>query len=89
MYEYKFEKIEMKSGFLRVNPTEDYHKIIKEYAVEDSKLIQIFAPAISGYGALSCGKIAKYYISSLNRNIFTIKSLVLFFYSTLSINYTY
>ncbi|MCY6372496.1 DUF4177 domain-containing protein [Clostridium ganghwense] len=51
MYEYKFEKIEMKSGLLRVKPEEDYHKIIEKYAAEGWRLIQIFAPAISGYGS--------------------------------------
>lgn len=50
MYEYKFEKIGLKSGFLTKKPKEDYHGIIEKHAREGWRLVQIFAPGISGYG---------------------------------------
>ncbi|KUO53635.1 MAG: hypothetical protein APF76_11905 [Desulfitibacter sp. BRH_c19] len=51
MYEYRFIKIKLKSGFKGRKPEEDYHEIIEQYAREGWRLVQIFAPAISGYGA--------------------------------------
>ena len=51
MYEYKFITIEL-SSFGR-KPKEDHHEIIKKHAKEGWRLVQIFAPATSGYGAAS------------------------------------
>ena len=55
MYEYKFVKISLSSGFLVKKPKDDYQEIIREHAKHGWRLVQIFAPAISGYG------IAKFY----------------------------
>jgi hypothetical protein len=44
MYEYKFVKIELKTGFTTRKPVEDYHSIIDQYAAKGSRLVQIFAP---------------------------------------------
>ncbi len=51
MYTYKFVKVELKSGWMRKKPKEDYHEIIQDHAKEGWRFVQIFAPAISGYGA--------------------------------------
>ena len=51
MYEYKFVKIEMKSGINSVKPKEDYHKIIHEHANDGWQLVQIFAPSTESFGA--------------------------------------
>ncbi|MCY6369711.1 DUF4177 domain-containing protein [Clostridium ganghwense] len=37
--------------FFLCKETKDYHKIIEEYAAEGWRLIQNFAPPISGYGS--------------------------------------
>jgi hypothetical protein len=52
MYEYKFVKIDIK-GWLKRNPKEDYHRIVDEYAKDGWRLIQIFAPGLSGYGEVA------------------------------------
>ncbi|WP_082058312.1 DUF4177 domain-containing protein [Clostridium aceticum] len=31
-------------------PIEDYHKIVERHAAEGWRLLQIFAPPVSGYG---------------------------------------
>lgn len=49
MYEYKFITIELSSWTRK--PKEDYHRVIEEYARSGWRLVQIFAPPISGYGA--------------------------------------
>jgi len=49
MYEYKF--VRLKFGFFAKAPKEDYKAIIKQHAKEGWKLVQIFSPAIRGYGA--------------------------------------
>ena len=49
-YEYTFYKIKMK-GLFAMKPEEDYHEIIAQHVKEGWRLIQIFAPAIYGYGA--------------------------------------
>lgn len=51
MYEYKFVRIQL-SFFLK-KPQEDYHWLIEEHARQGWRLVQIFAPPISGYGAAS------------------------------------
>jgi hypothetical protein len=50
-YEYKFEKIGLKGGFIKREPEQDYHNIITMYAEKSWRLVQIFAPAIHRYGA--------------------------------------
>ncbi len=50
-YEYKFVKVELKSGFSRLAPKEDYHEIIQNLSKEGWRLVQIFAPATSGLGS--------------------------------------
>lgn len=49
MYEYKFITIPLSTWSRK--PKEDYHRVIEEYAANGWRLVQIFAPAISGYGA--------------------------------------
>lgn len=51
MYEYDFVKVELKSGFVKQKPKENYHQIIIGYASKGWRLVQIFDPGISGYGA--------------------------------------
>ncbi len=53
MYEYKFVKISLKSGFLKAKPRKDYHEVIDDHASMGWRLVQIFAPSTSGYGASS------------------------------------
>lgn len=53
MYKYEFVKIELKAGFLKVKPKEDYQEVINSYARKGWKFKQIFAPATSGYGSSS------------------------------------
>ena len=49
MYEYKFIKVEVNRW--KGKPKEDYKEIIEKYSQQGWKLVQIFAPPISGYGA--------------------------------------
>jgi len=49
-YEYKFVKVELKSGWSTDEPREDYRRIIEEHGKEGWRLVQIFAPATSGTG---------------------------------------
>lgn len=49
MYNYKFVKVEVNRW--KGQPKEDYQTIIQEYAEDGWRLVQIFAPAISGYGS--------------------------------------
>ena len=49
-FEYKFVKIELKTGFSGYNPKEDYHEIIQNLAKEGWRLVQVFAPATKGVG---------------------------------------
>ncbi|MFV8828576.1 DUF4177 domain-containing protein [Alkalihalobacterium sp. APHAB7] len=51
MYEYKFVKVDLKSTWKGTKPEEDYHTVIKQHGAEGWRLVQIFAPAIAGYGA--------------------------------------
>jgi hypothetical protein len=52
-YEYKFVTIELKTGFGRIKPKQDYHEIIQHFAKEGWRLVQIFAPGTSGQGVAS------------------------------------
>jgi hypothetical protein len=49
MYEYKFEKVELK--FFSTEPKQDYHEIIERYAKDGWRLVQIFAPVAMTIGA--------------------------------------
>lgn len=51
MYEYKFIKIDIKTGLLIKEPTEDYHTVIEHYADKGWRLVQIFAPPKLLHGA--------------------------------------
>ncbi len=53
MYKYEFVRIELKSGFIKSKPKEDYQEIIISYAKKGWRFKQIFAPATSGYGSSS------------------------------------
>ena len=50
MYEYKFVKVALKTGFINMKPKTDYHKIINEHVKDGWRLVQIFAPEISAHG---------------------------------------
>ena len=54
-YEYKF--VRLGEGIMGVKKAarQQYQKVIQEHAREGWRLVQIFAPAIAGYGS------AKYY----------------------------
>jgi hypothetical protein len=49
-YEYRFVKIERKSGWSVDQPREDYHRFIEDHAEEGWRHVQIFAPDTSGAG---------------------------------------
>jgi hypothetical protein len=49
-YEYKFVRVELKSGWRTDTPEEDYQNIVHDHAEEGWRLFQIFAPATSGTG---------------------------------------
>ncbi|MDC2863081.1 DUF4177 domain-containing protein [Bacillus sp. BP-3] len=51
MYEYKFVKVELKSGLMASKPKEDYQTIITEHAKEGWRFVQIFAPSTAGTGS--------------------------------------
>jgi len=52
-YEYKFVMVELKTGFSRYTPKEDYHEITQHLSEEGWRLVQIFAPATRGSGLAS------------------------------------
>lgn len=49
MYEYKFIRLNLR-GFWSRQPDQDYRAIVEEQARAGWRLVQIFAPAIYGYG---------------------------------------
>jgi len=49
LYEYKFKKLELKTGFFSMKPDHDYHEIIKEHAEDGWRFVQIFAPSTSAH----------------------------------------
>ena len=49
-FEYSFVTVELRNGFMRKRPAEDYQEIIRSKALEGWRFVQIFAPAIAGYG---------------------------------------
>ena len=49
MYTHKYVKIPMK-GFFSNKPAFDYKEVIAKHAKEGWRFIQVFAPAIDGYG---------------------------------------
>ena len=53
MYKYEFVRIELKNGFWKTKPKNDYQDIINSYALKGWRFKQIFAPATTGYGSSS------------------------------------
>jgi hypothetical protein len=51
MYDYKFIKVDLKTTLRGTKPKEDYHGIVDQQAADGWRLVQIFAPPISGYGS--------------------------------------
>ena len=49
-YEYKFLKIELKTGLKACKPKEDYHEAIDRLSSEGWRLVQVFAPSTAGTG---------------------------------------
>jgi hypothetical protein len=49
-FEYKFVRVELKSGWRTDTPKEDYHRIVEDHATDGWRLCQIFAPPTSGTG---------------------------------------
>ena len=49
-FEYKFVRVELKSGWRADTPKEDYHQIVEDHAKDGWRLFQIFAPQMSGTG---------------------------------------
>ncbi len=54
-YEYKFVRLGEGMMGVKKSARQQYQQVINEHASEGWRLVQIFAPAIAGYGA------AKYY----------------------------
>lgn len=50
MYKYEFVRIELKSGFIKMKPKQDYKEIIIEYAKNGWRFKQIFANVLGVYG---------------------------------------
>ena len=50
MYEYKFVKINLKTGFWSKKPAEDYRLVIEHYAAKGWRFVQIFAAPTSMNG---------------------------------------
>ena len=48
--EYKFVRFRLKPTFFTGEPKDDYKEIIHQHAHEGWRLVQIFAPAIGGFG---------------------------------------
>ena len=49
MYDYEF--VTVKLNWWSKKPQVDYHEIISEYTENGWRLVQVFAPPISGYGS--------------------------------------
>jgi hypothetical protein len=49
-YDYKFVRVELKSGWSTDDPKENYHRVIEDHARDGWRLVQIFAPGTSGTG---------------------------------------
>ena len=56
-FEYKFVRVELKSGLRTDTPREDYPKIVEDHAREGWRLFQVFAPPTSGTGWASCFQV--------------------------------
>jgi len=52
-YEYKFEKVDLKSGLIEAKPKQEYHDIIDQHAQDGWRFVQIFAPSTISYGRAS------------------------------------
>ena len=68
MYEYCYVKIELKSGFAKLSPKEDYREVIDFYAKEGWRFVQIFAPPIKTYGMAPYFEII--FEKEINKNTF-------------------
>jgi len=62
-YEYKFIRLGEGWQMVKKEARESYQSVIEEHAVDGWRLVQIFAPAIGGYGA------AKYFEIILERRV--------------------
>jgi len=49
MYEYKFVRLELKTGFFAMKPSDDYRHVVNQHAEEGWRFVQIFAPNISAH----------------------------------------
>lgn len=49
MYEYKFERVDLKGWGNKAK--DDYQEIINDYAKKGWRFVQIFAPGIGQYGS--------------------------------------
>lgn len=51
-YEYKFVRVEGKRGIFTINVADsaEYQRLIREYAGDGWRFVQIFAPAVEGLG---------------------------------------
>lgn len=49
MYEYKFERVDLR-GIIENKPVQDYHEFVHEHARQGWRLLQIFAPSTQGFG---------------------------------------
>ncbi len=49
MYEYEFERLELKTGFWAMKCGADYHGVIRKRAEEGWRFVQIFAPTMSAH----------------------------------------
>jgi hypothetical protein len=45
-----FVRVELKSGWRTDTPKEDYHQIVEDHANDGWRLVQLFAPPMSGTG---------------------------------------
>ena len=50
-FEYRFVRIRLRSGWWSGEIRSDYQVIVDQHAEEGWRLVQVFAPAVAGYGA--------------------------------------
>lgn len=51
MYEYEFVRIETR--FWTSEPRENYQEVVRRYAAQKWRLVQVFAPPVGAYGKAS------------------------------------
>lgn len=49
-FEYHFERVKVKGRFFGGSFSTDYQEIIRRYAQEGWRLVQVYAPATAGHG---------------------------------------